>query len=189
MKFSLRTLLLLGIAAEITIFLVASAMQPSMEEAFRYAARYSGRLSAFVFLAVFYLFSRSYPTPVSENPPLRNSIILFAVLHVVHFGFLTTNIYLNDIPLVPTKLLGGALAYLMIVAAPFFLHKVKLVFQLVYFYYVTLVMTITYVARIKGDFEGAGPSWFHGLMIGVFLFAAISFGWWIRKKSTREIPS
>lgn len=189
MKFSLRTFLLLGITAEIVIFLVAYAMQPSMEEAFRYAARYSGRLSAFVFLYAFYLFAKSYPTPVKENPTLRNGVILFAVLHLIHFGFLATNVILNDIPMVPTKLVGGAVAYLMIVAAPFFLHKIKLAIQLVYFYYVTLVMTITYVARLKGDFEGAQPSWFHGLMIGGFLIAAIYFGWWIRQKSTKKMTS
>lgn len=189
MKLSLRTLLLLGIAAEIAIFLVAYMVQPSIEEGFRYAARYSGRLSAFVFLSAFYLFTKAHPTPLKDSPRVRDNIILFAVLHLIHFGFLATNVYLNDIPLVPTKLIGGGLAYLMIVVAPFALHNLKLPVQLVYFYYVTLVMTITYLARIKGDFEGAEPSWFHGLMIGVFLLAAISFGWWLRKKSTREIPS
>lgn len=189
MKFSLRTLLLLGVAAEIAIFLVAYVLQPSLEEAFRYAARYSGRLSAFVFLAAFYLFAKAHPAPLKDSHNVRDSIILFAVLHVIHLGFLATNVSLNEIPLVPTKLIGGGLAYLMIVVAPFALHKVKVPVQLVYFYYVTLVMTITYVARIKGDFEGAEPSWYHGLMIGVFLTAAIYFGWWIRKKSTRKMTS
>lgn len=189
MKFSLRVLLLLGVAAEIAIFLIAYALQPSLEEAFRYAARYSGRLSAFVFLSAFYLYARAHPTPLKDSPGVRDNIILFAVLHAIHFGFLATNVYLNEIPLVPTKLIGGGLAYLMIVGAPFALHKVKVPLQLVYFYYVTLVMTITYVARIRGDFEGAEPSWYHGLMIGGFLTAAIYFGWWIRKKSTRKITS
>lgn len=186
MKFSLRTLLLLGVAAEIAIFLIAYALQPSMEEAFRYAARYSGRLSAFVFLSAFYLFAKAHPTPLKDSPKVRDSIILFAVLHVIHLGFLATNVSLNEIPLVPTKLIGGGLAYLMIVVAPFVLHKVKLPLQLVYFYYVTLVMTITYVARIKGDFQGAEPSWFHGVMIACFLVCAILFGWWLKQKPSQK---
>lgn len=187
MNSSLRKLLLLGISVEIAIFVIAYIMQPSMEEAFRYAARYSGRLSAFIFLGAFYLFARDYPKPVEPNTELRNIITTFAVLHVIHWGFLASNVYLNDIPLEAPKLAGGALAYLMIVVAPFQLHKMKFKFQLVYFYYVSLVMIMTYVARIKGDFLGAEPFWFHYMMIGLFLVAAGLFAVWFVQKTPKKI--
>lgn len=186
MKSSLQKLLLLGILAEVIIFLISYYIDSSMEVIFRYAARYSGRLSAVTFLIVFYLFATSFPSSLLKNKPLKNGLILFAVLHLIHFYFLATNVYLNEIPLVPVKLAGGALAYLMIVAAPFFLHKLKPKFQLVYFYYVSIVMIMTYVARVKGDFQGAKPFWLHYAMIVVFVICCILFGIWMIKQSRKE---
>jgi len=179
MNLSLKKLLLLGVCAEIIILLASYILHPSIEETFRYAARYSGRLSALIFITTFYLFASYYPTPVKQNTQLQNSVMLFAVLHVIHFGFLAMNVYLNSIPLEAVKVAGGALAYLMIVAAPFKLHQVNIKVQLVYFYYVSLVMILTYVARIKGDFEGAEPFWFHYLSMGILIGCCVLFGWWI----------
>ncbi|MEL6593628.1 MAG: hypothetical protein AAFQ87_18060 [Bacteroidota bacterium] len=173
---SLRNLLLLGVLGEVLIFVSCYLMEDSLGEVFRHAARYSGRLSAGVFLYTFYLYASNYSQSVADNPRLRNWLSTFAVLHLIHFGFLATNVVLNDIPIVPVKLTGGALAYLMIVAAPFYLHRIKRPLQLVYFYYVSLVMIITYVARAKGDFEGAEPFWFHYLALGVLVAAALGFG-------------
>ena len=181
MNYSLSKLLLIGMLLEITILGVCYFLHVEIGETFRFAARYSGRLSAFVFLVAFYLFAVSHPTPIESNTPLRNWITLFAVLHVIHFGFLVANVYLNDIPIVPVKLAGGALAYLMIVVAPFKLHKLTFKVQLIYFYYVALVMIITYVARVKGDFEGTEPFWFHYLMIGVLVVCCVVFGYWMRR--------
>lgn len=186
MMSSLKKLLILGILAELVIFLISYILDSSLEVTFRYAARYSGRLSAVTFLIVFYLFATSFPSPELKNKPLRNGLTLFAVLHLIHFGFLATNVYLNDIPLVPVKLAGGALAYLMIVAAPFFLQKLKPKFQLIYFYYVSFVMIMTYVARAKGDFQGAQPFWFHYAMILLFTICCIVFGMWIVKQRRKD---
>lgn len=185
MKLSFTKLVLLGVFLEIVIFLVCYQLQPELEETFRYAARYSGRLSALVFLYGFYLYAVAFPKPLHENVALRNIIRLFAILHIIHFGFLATNIYLNEIPLIPVKLIGGALAYLMIVVAPFKIHQVKVPFQLTYFYYVTFVMIMTYIARAKGDFVGAEPFWFHYLALISFVSSAIVFGVMMRKASKK----
>ena len=190
MNLSLKNLLILGVLAEISIFFISYALNPTMGETFRHAARYSGRLSALVFLLTFYLYATSSPKPVRENTPLRNFLTLFAVLHVIHFGFLATNVYLNAIPLEPPKLAGGMLAYLMIVIAPFQLHKVKFPVQMVYFYYVSLVMVITYIARIKGDFVGAEPYWLHYAIMGTLILAALVFGAMIfRSRRQVQVPS
>lgn len=177
MKRSLKGLLLAGISAEILIFLICYSIQPNWAETFRYAARYSGRLSFAVFMIGFYLFAFGHPRPVKENKTLRNWLTLFAVVHLIHFGFLATNVYLNEIPIIPVRLSGGALAYLMIVGAPLLLHKMKLVWQLVYFYYVSAVMGITYLARARGNFEGAEPFWFHYLALGLIIGCALFFGY------------
>ncbi|MEM6800893.1 MAG: hypothetical protein AAF696_05785 [Bacteroidota bacterium] len=187
MNYSLRNLLTIGVLAEVGIFLLAYVMQPTIEETFRFAARYSGRLSAFVFLYTFYQYAISFPKAVKDNLSLRKWVTTFAVLHLIHWGFLATNVYLNNIPLEAVKIAGGALAYAMVVAAPLFLHKVKVPLQMVYLYYVSLVMILTYVARAKGDFEGAEPSWYHFTMIAVFLGACIYFGWDMYRKSKQGV--
>jgi len=187
MKLSLRNLLFLGVSIEIIILLVSYLLHPEIEETFRYAARYSGRLSALVFLYTFYQYASSFPSPIKDNIELRNFIRLFALLHVIHWGFLATNVYLNSVPLETVKVIGGALAYLMIVVAPFKLHQLKTPFQLTYFYYVGLVMILTYVARIKGDFEGAEPYWLHYLAISTLMVCCLVFGFWMRK-SMKQNP-
>ncbi len=176
MKVSLQKLLLLGVLLEFLILLICYFLHPEIEETFRYAARYSGRLSAGIFLYTFYTYTIAFPNSFTKSSKLRHFIRLFAVLHLIHFGFLVTNVYLNEIPLVPVKLVGGLLAYLMIVWAPFKLHKLKHSLQLVYFYYVAFVMIMTYLARAKGDFVGAEPSWFHYLALVVFVVSAAVFG-------------
>jgi len=186
MKFSLSKLIALGIVVEIALFVISYMMQPSLEETFRHAARYSGRLSFGIFLVTFYKFAFGYPKALKNNITLRNCLTLFAINHIIHFGFLATNIYLNDIPIVPIKLLGGFLAYLMIVIAPFVLHKLKLALQLVYFYYVCVVMIVTYVARAKGDFEGVTPFWFHFFALGVLISCSLFFAWKLYSASTEK---
>ncbi|MGK0308372.1 MAG: hypothetical protein ACI8RP_001334, partial [Urechidicola sp.] len=52
-------LVTLGIIAELIIFLTSSFLHPEIEETFRYAARYSGRLSLVVlFLGGHYISQR-----------------------------------------------------------------------------------------------------------------------------------
>ncbi len=182
MKNNTNLLLFMGIALEIALFISCYVLQPNLEETFRHAARYSGRLSFIVFLVTFFLYAFHHPIPLKENARLRRWLLLFAVLHVIHFGFLATNIILNEIPIIPGKLAGGILAYLMIVATPLALHKVKLAWQLVYFYYVSIVMAVTYLSRARGDFEGGEPFWFHYFALGLILFCALFFGWKILKK-------
>jgi len=181
MNHPLKKLLAIGVSVEIIIFIVSYMNHPAIEDMFRYAARYSGRLSFLIFIYTFYLFTRNHPNPIRDNNQLRNYIQLFAVLHVIHFGFLAMCVYLNSIPLETVKVIGGALAYLMILIAPFKLHAVKFNYQLIYFYYVSLVMALTFVARFKGDFEGAAPHWLHYLGLTTMILCSILFGGMIYK--------
>ncbi len=179
MNLSLKNLLILGVFIEIIILLAAWFLYPEMPDTFRYAARYSGRLSFIVFLYTFYLFASSCPQPIQENLPLKNFLTLFAVLHVIHFGYLSASVYLNELPLEIHKVIGGALAYLLIVIAPFKLAQTSFKFQIFYFYYVSFVMAMTYVARLKGELEGAAPYWFHYAGLATMVGCCILFGIWI----------
>ena len=171
--------LLLGILAEAAIFVFCYLNFNEMGEVFRYSARYSGRLSLLIYLICFYLFAKSYKTS-SEVSGLnvRRAVTIFCVLHFIHFGFLATNIYLNDIQLIPYKLVGGFLAYLLILVYPFAMKSLKPASPL-HFYYVGLVMGITYLSRVKGQFEGASPEAFHYFGLVATIIAMLGFGFFI----------
>lgn len=66
--------------------------------------------------------------------------------------------YLNEVPIIPTRMAGGFIAYLMVVVYPFYINKINgKVYHLIYFYYVGFVMLMTYISRIRGQFVGAKP--------------------------------
>jgi len=175
MKYSLKKLIFFGVVAELLILVFAYFKNPSFEYTFRYAARYSGRLSLVVFLLTFYSYANYTPKPFSKESPFKNTLSLFAILHGIHFIFLALSVYLNKIPLEFVKVLGGFVAYIMILIAPFVFHKLKTGFHLVYFYYVSIVMAVTYLARIKGELEGAEPFWFHYVALSTIIVCAVVF--------------
>ena len=175
-----------GVLAEVAIWFVSYFSHDTLEGMFRLSAVLSGRLSAIIFLIAFYLFATSQQAELKDNKPARQFINLFALVHIIHFGFLAGNVYLNSVELEIPRIAGGALAYLMIVAAPLYLHNLGRKFQLVYFYYVSFVMIMTYINRAQGEFQGSEPSWFHYVMIAVFLACCAVFGWQLRRKWTHS---
>ena len=187
---SLNSWTFIAILAETVILLYCYEQFTEAGEVFRHAARFSGRLSLLMYLFCFYYFANGYQ---QNNKPLqgtRKLVIIFCILHFIHLLFLAFNIYLNNIPLVPVKLAGGFLAYLMVLIYPFIIEKVgqKRAVHLFYFYYVGLVMALTYVARIKGDFEGAVPSVYHyiGLMLVLLCFIMCTAWMFFRLKKTHN---
>ncbi len=171
--------LLIGILTEATIFGFCYLNFNELSEVFRYSARYSGRFSLLVYLVCFYLFAKSYKTGSAISfTNVRRAVTLFCVLHFIHFGFLATNIYLNDIQLIPYKLAGGFLAYLLILVYPFAMERLKpaSVLHFVYFYYVGFVLAITYLSRARGQFEGAEPEAFHYFGLAATILAMAGFG-------------
>jgi hypothetical protein len=180
-KASFKRLLWLGVLAELCILLFSyfsSALE--INETFRLAARFSGRLSLFFFLATFLLTSLNW---VKRRTDFKQSfvelILIFSLLHFIHFIFLGLNVYLNEIELIPMKLLGGGLGYLTLLVYPWLLmYKNPLPWlDYFYFYYLLIIMVVTILSRLSGAFEGAVPSPLHyiGLsaIIIVFIFHSI----------------
>lgn len=156
----------IGIALEAVILALSFYGAENSGEAFKYAARYSGRLSALVFFisAYHYLSQLRLQKDFSVTSAWLR---IFAILHLIHFGFLATNIYLNEIPIIPVRLAGGALAYLLIILAPFRFHAWRGWMQALYFFYVNLVVFLTYLARVQGKFPGAEPNDWHSFGLGL----------------------
>ena len=148
----------LGVLLEAILFLYLYNIESDINEVFRYAARYSGRLSLGIYLLCFFLFRSAYLNDKSLK--ITQKVLgVFAVMHVIHFFFLAYSIYLNQVPIVPTRLAGGFVAYLMIVIYPFLIEKInRKAIHLTYFYYVGFVMIMTYISRVSGQFIGAGKS-------------------------------
>lgn len=191
-SFPLFPWLLGGVLLEVLILGYSYMSFDEPGEVFRHAARYSGRLSLFVYLFVFSYFALTYhntSSGVMEN--VRRLVSIFCVMHFIHFGFLAMNVYLNEIPLVPYKLAGGALGYLMILLYPFFLTSIKRkAWHNIYFYYLGIVMILTYLARIKGEFVGvtAGPIHYFGMgsvLLAFVVYAYLMLGW--KKKGEADV--
>ena len=187
-NFSYRQLLFAGIFLETIIFFIFFYSEQDLGDVFRYSARYSGRLSLIIYLYCFYKFYRAFLN--SDNlKRVKDLVFIFGVLHVIHFGFLALSVYLNNLPIIPVKITGGALAYLMIIIYPFIIEKIKKhIYHLIYFYYVGIVMLMTYVARIKGDFEGAEPEIFHTIAFVFLILVFLKFGYifYIQRKNFKH---
>ena len=110
---NLKKLLIIGFLVEALIFVCCYQMTDNWGEIFRLSARYSGRLSLFVYLLCFYLFSLEYKRGVFNFT--KKVTLVFAILHLIHFVYLSLSVFLNDLPIVPYKLLGGFIAYLFII--------------------------------------------------------------------------
>ena len=89
---------------------------------------------------------------------------------------------LNDIELVPFKVAGGFLGYLMILLYPFLMDRIKnKKLHFIYFLYLGIVIIGTYMARIKGEFQGVtpGPVHYSGVIttvLALLIFGFIVFG-------------
>lgn len=169
--------LFIGLALELVIILYAYFTFSESGEVFRHAARYSGRLSLFAYLATIWYYLLRNPQIDSQLNGTRSLALIFTVLHYIHLFLLGMNIKANVITLIPFKLAGGVLAYLMILLYPIFFErfKHKKAIHAIYFLYVGFVMAMTYLARLKGDFEGANPELFHKVGLASVILSMIYF--------------
>ena len=187
-KFSYKQLLFIGILSETIIFSIFYFSKQELGDVFRYSARYSGRLSLIIYIYCFYKFYMAFLN-IGNLKRVKDLVFVFGFLHVIHFGFLALSVYLNNLTIIPVKITGGALAYIMIIIYPFIIEKIKKhIYHLVYFYYVGFVMLMTYVARIKGDFEGAEPKIFHKIAFVFLILVFLKFGYtfYIQRKNFKH---
>ena len=171
---------MIGVLFELLFLVWARNISSDPASIFQIAARFSGRLSLVYFLLPWWLYMLEKKQDLFEL--LHRPLKIFAVFHLIHFIFLAFNVYLNSITLIPVKLIGGTLGYIMIVFIPFLRHPINSKNGLYdgYFLYVGVVMIVTYISRIRGDFEGSVPSPIHyvaitTLGITMFIFLLIFF--------------
>ena len=170
--------LMLGLLLQATAGAMGFLHDEGMVEAMRYAARYSGRISFLAYLLSMLVFTRCLAGRVDRDTAVHTAL-LFAWLHLLHFGYLATNLSMSAITPEPVKVAGGALAYGMILTHPLWVRRLqpRHGWHVVHYLYVGLVMMLTFVARLKGEFPGADPSPIHGVGIAVCLVAIGAFLW------------
>ena len=179
----------LGVLLEVLLLLILLRIEPDINEVFRFPALYSGRLSLGIYLLCFFLF-RAASLKNKSVEITKKALGVFAIMHLIHFFFLAYSIYLNQVLILPTRLAGGFIAYLMIVIYPFLIEKInRKAYHLIYFYYVGFMMIMTYISRIRGQFVGADPEVFHYITLGLLLVSLLFFGTQLALKNNVPINS
>jgi hypothetical protein len=180
--FRFRWLLLSGLLAELLIVAWSAYQSDTSITLFQWAARYSGRLSLVYFLIILGYCSLHPTFKTREITTTKFSLVLYlAILHIIHFGLLATYLYLSNNAPNPLRLIGGILAYLLIVTYPLVLYRQlrsnkqsSILLQMGYLYYVWVVILVTYITRLKGDFAGVeGDSLIHKVLIIVVVVALV----------------
>lgn len=179
MSYRLNQFIFIGVFIELLLLIYLFFVNENLADVFRLSARHTGRISFGLYIIMFYHFINEK----TKGTSLQNTYawgVVFCVLHIIHFIFLSASVYLNELPIIPHKIAGGFLAYLAIVIYPFYIQKTKrLGIHLIYFYYVGIVMAVTFLARIRGEFEGAPQSPFHYfgivLIVCFFLYCPLVF--------------
>ena len=154
----------LFVSLEIVIIVVAILYYGFSIVALQTITRFSGRLSLFLFSAIFLLYNK---TDTIQTWLSRKFYLLFAIVHGIHLVELLSYVYLSGTILIPYRVAGGFLAYLYIFLMPVFVHyfdsgristKTFSTLQTVFVYYVWLIFFLTYLPRVQGKLPQAGGS-------------------------------
>ncbi len=161
---SSKRIIILFVAVELAIVLIVLVTEGYSLTALQTITRFSGRLSLFLFSAIFLLYNK----PATIIPWLSSKFsLLFAIVHGIHLIELLLYVYLSGIQLIPYRIAGGFLAYAYIFAMPVFhsyqvtariSKRTYLILENVFVYYVWLIFFLTYLPRVQGKMPQAGGS-------------------------------
>ena len=157
---------------ELLIAVLAVLQYGTTLEALQAVTRYSGRLSLGIFSVMFILL----PTGEGRLTRLLSSkpFHAFAMAHGIHLAQLLVYVYLSGNDLIPIRLAGGFLAYLMIFVMPFvhtnYLsgqidHKMYVIASTVYLYYVWFIFFMSYLPRVQGKLPNVGGNYWEFVVL------------------------
>jgi hypothetical protein len=156
---------------EFIIIIIALVWHGITLEALQTATRFSGRLSLGIFSFIF-LFDNK---PEKLHPFLSPQFYLvFAVAHSIHLLELLWYNGFSDNRLISMRVMGGAIAYLLILLMPlvqYFFNKHKIqtgkfeALKTFYLYYIWLAFFMTYLPRVIGTHSNAGGEYWEFIML------------------------
>lgn len=155
-------------------------------EGLQAVTRYSGRVSLAVFSGIF-LFHNHQVQALNVKRWLSDKFFLvFAIAHGIHLLILLSYLYYSQPPIIPVRLLGGAVAYAMIFVMPFIQSKYELGMMtskrfdqavLIYLYYVWFIFFMTYLPRVRGELPNAGGSYRDFVILLGWVSIMMGFKW------------
>ena len=163
-------LLSLGIFLELVV-LVFSYYESNgvITPFFQSCAKLSGRISL-LFFSLLLIYQTLVPD-LKDKEIVKTKYYLslnFSIIHIIHWVLLVIAVYLSGFELVPFRVAGGTIAYVMIILLPFaikgkILRKTALkTIMNLYLFYVWLIFFMTYVARLTSKnihFTGSKTSY------------------------------
>ncbi len=164
MKF--KDALLSTLIIEVGMALLAVINYGATLESLQAVTRFSGRISLLIFSLIF-LFKNHKHLNV-KNILSEKYFLIFAIAHGIHLLELLSFVYLSGTPLIPIRLAGGFLAYVLIFMMPFaqsMFERNKLSLKtfssltLIYLYYVWFIFFMSYLPRVRGTLTNVGGSY------------------------------
>jgi hypothetical protein len=151
--------LFIGLFLEVIVFFISFIeANGDITLFFQACARHSGRVSL-AFFTLLFVYHTIEPN-VEEGKILNIKYILarnFTIIHIIHWFLLVVAVKLSGFELVPFRVAGGAIAYIMVLFLPYILKrrifkKISLgkIFN-IYLSYVWLIFFMTYVARLTSE--------------------------------------
>lgn len=135
-------------------------------EGLQAVTRFSGRASLGIFSLIFLFQKHRY---IKLTSILSDKYyLIFAIAHGIHLVQLLTFVYLSGNALIPLRLAGGFIAYLLIFIMPYaasLFKNSKLSekqfgsLALVYSYYVWFIFFMSYLPRVRGTLPNVGGSY------------------------------
>ncbi|MBL7813925.1 MAG: hypothetical protein JNL70_02880 [Saprospiraceae bacterium] len=180
MNLRLTKLLIFGFVLEVVVLLLSYfESNGNTTLFFQAAARLSGRVSLLFFIIYAFFATRFHKSDKPSVSEVKHILVSdFAIIHLIHWVLLVVAVKLSGFELVPYRLAGGALAYIMVVSMPYVYAKKlfssvsTIVLEHIYITYVWLIFLMTYVPRLQGKVPTAtGSTTAYWILLGfVVLF-------------------
>jgi hypothetical protein len=171
--------LFLVIGFEALIIILAIGYFGTTVEALQAITRYSGRFSLLIFSVIFVLQSN---TELINDWLSKHFYFVFCVAHSIHLAELLAFVTISESQLIPMRIAGGALAYVLIFIMPF-IHllftkgrisqKAYAVSSQVYLYYVWFIFLMAYIPRVQGKLPNAGGTFTEHVLLLIFVLTAL----------------
>jgi hypothetical protein len=168
-----RKIIALFVGLEIIIIIIAWVLEGFSISALQTVTRFSGRLSLFLFSAIFLFYNRSTITAWLSD----KFYLLFAVVHGIHLIELLLFVSMSGIKLIPIRVAGGFMAYVYIFLMPLLQSlrdkskmtiKTFSTLEVIFVYYIWLIFFLTYLPRVQGKLPLVG---------GTFSEHVVLLGW------------
>jgi hypothetical protein len=190
MKF--KDALLSVLIIEVGVAILAVINYGATLETLQAVTRFSGRVSLGIFSLIFLFQTHRFVK--LKNILSEKYFLIFAIAHGIHLLQLLTFIFTSGNELLPIRLVGGMLAYVLIFVMPYIQHLVEMKrideshlkrINLIYLYYVWFIFFMTYYPRVSGSLSNVGGTYkeFVILLAWVMFMLGIKISSLIKHKS------